>query len=781
MADLAVAPNPHIIKYERLPTQWAEGLPLGNGGLGVMCWSDGRQLRFTLDSAGAWDLRHRCGRPDYSQLSYAKVRQWVAEGDFEAMDAAGEQMGERDPLGPTKVHLGRLDLDWDLDPDSQLELSLADASVRGLLQQGGSTHVLHAFVSRDRDLLCLRLDPWPEGASLKLLPFYEASPGLAALGHPKLETVERDGLTVVIQHILPSMFFALCWNHEGPEVFVSLAEGHDREAAAAEALAAHPRRTCVTYSQLLTGQEQAWGEFWATSAVALPERELEFLWYFGLYLLAGCARIGSNPPGLQGLWPMDGRNPPWRGDYHTDMNIQETFWSACPSGHLELLDVWLDFAHDTLPVAEQLTREIFDTEGAFQHCAFLPGYTPLFGGGWHPTAFAWSNTGWLAHLAWLRWRYSKDTTWLEERGYPIVESAFRFYSANLEEEEDGHYHIPLSDSPEYDGPQPSAWCKDPNIDIALIRKCCDWIEEMEEALGVAVHISRAREIREKLVPYHLVELDHPASYVRGSAPKGPCVLALWEGKPLDYSHRHPSQLMAIHPAMDITIEGSEQDRAIIEGSILQYLALGQYCWAGHTYVQMVSLAAVIGRPEMAYSFLCCYRDRWILPNGLHFNREIGEQGHSHFARVPRERITADAPFTINETCGISCGISDMLVQGWGDCIRVFPAVPARWQDLLFVDLRTEGAFAVSSLMREGQVRWVRITAGVDGLCRVRNPFEQDEPMVTGAAPEVERELLVWSMAAGQTVTLFTAGYEHPDLRREAEEIRSVSIQRLSLG
>jgi hypothetical protein len=29
---------------------------------------------------------------------------------------------------------------------------------------------------------------------------------------------------------------------------------------------------------------------------------------------------------------------------------------------------------------------------------------------------------------------------------------------------------------------------------------------------------------------------------------------------------------------------------------------------------------------------------------------------------------------------IDAGISDMLVQGWGDCIRVFPAVPARWKN-----------------------------------------------------------------------------------------------------
>jgi len=422
---------------------------------------------------------------------------------------------------------------------------------------------------------------------------------------------------------------------------------------------------------------------------------------------------------------------------------------------------------------EQVTREIFGTEGAFWFCAFLPEYTPIIGGDWNPTAFAWSHTGWLAHLAWLRWRYSMDRAWLAERGYPLVRSAFRFYAANLEEGADGRYHVPLSSSPEYDGPAPSAWCRDPNIDLALIRRCCDWMVEMEQALGVDDLTARAREVHDRLAPYHLVEFDHPASYVRASAPGGRCVLALWEDKPLDYSHRHPSHLMAIHPAMDLTIEGSERDRQIIEASVRHYLALGQYCWAGHTYVQMVSLAAVIGRGELAYNFLRHYRDHWTLPGGLHFNREVGRRGDSHFGGVEYERISEQAPFTIETTCGIACGISDMLLQGWGDRLRVFPAIPRHWRDLLFVDLRTEGAFAVSALMRGGRVRWVRITAGVDGPCRLRNPFGERPFAVAGPAPTEDGDLLTWTMAAGQTVTVFVSGFDRPDLAREAAAIRAL--------
>jgi len=83
----------------------------------------------------------------------------------------------------------------------------------------------------------------------------------------------------------------------------------------------------------------------------------------------------------------------------------------------------------------------------------------------------------------------------------------------------------------------------------------------EEALGIEVLSPPAKEVHEKLVPYHLTE--HKA-------------LCLCAGKLLDDSHRHPNHLMPIHPAMDLTIEGGREIRAIIRASVDHYLSLGRY-------------------------------------------------------------------------------------------------------------------------------------------------------------------------------------------------------------
>ena len=758
-----VLPPDHGLELGGVPQRWLDGLPLGNGGIGVMCWGGQDRLCFTLDSAAAWDSRCACPEFDDPRYNYDELCELVGQGDHVTVSKVfGAPRDRANRLAPTKLYLGRLEIAYSRASCAEFALDLAEAGVGARFGGRETERRLEAFVCRDRDVVCIRLDPWPADTPIGFVPFYEAAPELAQLGHPEVVRHENGDICLALLHILPDRHFALCWNMTGPDVFVAVADADDPDTAEGLARQAHQGAVDTGFGALRRTHGEQWRDFWAASAIVLPEKESEFLWYYGLYLLACSARRGAYPPGLQGLWAMDGIAPPWRGDYHADMNVQETFWPACPSGHVELLDVWLDYALRVLPKAEAFTRGFFGTDGAFQVCSTAPEHAMLIGG-WLPVCFAWSHTGWLAHLAWLRWRYSFDVDWLRRTGYPLVKSAFVFYAANLRMEDDGRYHVPLSSSPEYDNNWPSAWCKDPNIDIALIRTCCDWVREMEQALGVDDLTPRAVEVHERLTPYELVEWNEP------NLPPVREALALWPGKPLDQSHRHPSHLMAIHPAMDLTIDGSPEERRIIEDSLTQFLALGQYLWAGHTYAQMVSMAAVVGKREMAYQFLRRLRDRWLLPNGLHVNREMGRAGDSRFSTSAAE--VEKAPFTMEANCGVACGISDMLVQGWGDVIRLFPGTPARWQDALFVDLLTEGAFRVSAMMREGEVVWVRIRATVDRVCRLRDPFPGREFSATGARPERDGDLLVWPMRAGDVVTLGVGDVE-PDFAAERARIRT---------
>ncbi|MHC4872963.1 MAG: glycosyl hydrolase family 95 catalytic domain-containing protein, partial [Planctomycetota bacterium] len=669
---------PPAIDCNALPGKWCMGLPLGNGRVGVMCWHDKNELRFTLDHCDAWDLRHSDENLHFEDYPYQKLVKMVEAEEFDKLEKESAGRIQENPIGPTKIYLGRFNFKFKFDKVTDFKLDLAEAAVS---MQAGK-HSAEAFVAKDKDIFSFRLDSCPDEFELEYLPFYETTPRLAELGNPEIEINEMDGLKTALQKILPDKYFAICWNDKGPEFFVTFAYSKDKETALKEAQELHPSHTDDKYNSLLNAHTDAWNEFWNRCAIALPEKDLETLWYFGLYMLSASAEKGRTPPGLQGLWAMDGRTAPWRGDYVADMNVQEYFRSACPANHIDLLDCWLEYSHKYLPKTREYTEKMFGTAGAFQLSHYLPEYTPILSASWAPLNFAWSHTGWLTLLAWLRWRYTLDIKWLEDIGYELTASAFEFFAANLAKEADGKYHIPLSRNPEYkEGSYKEGWGKDPNIDIALIRKCCGWIIEMEKALNISTFSEKASEIHDNLAQYYLLEFDPESRY--NFPVSGPYILGVWKNKLLDDPHRHPSHLMAIYPAMDITIDGGEEERKIIEASLNHYFTLGQYRWAGHTYAQMTSFGAVTGFTDFAYNCLCRYRDNWILPNRLHFNRTVGNKGDSWFSLDSINDFDKDGQFTVNESCAITGGICDMLVQGWGDKLRIFPAVPSRWQDLLF--------------------------------------------------------------------------------------------------
>jgi hypothetical protein len=68
------------------------------------------------------------------------------------------------------------------------------------------------------------------------------------------------------------------------------------------------------------------------------------------------------------------------------------------------------------------------------------------------------------------------------------------------------------------------------------------------------------------------------------------------------------------------------------------------------------------------------------------------------------------------------GIQTMLLQSWGDKIRIFPTMPAAWGDAVFHNLRAEGAFLVSARRAAGKTQWVRIKSLAGEPCRVKPNF-----------------------------------------------------------
>jgi hypothetical protein len=76
-------------------------------------------------------------------------------------------------------------------------------------------------------------------------------------------------------------------------------------------------------------------------------------------------------------------------------------------------------------------------------------------------------------------------------------------------------------------------------------------------------------------------------------------------------------------------------------------------------------------------------------------------------------------------------LHDMLLQSWGDRIRVFNAAPAAWPDLVFHNLRAEGAFLVSAKRKAGATQWIRLRSLAGEPCRLQTDLAEPVRIVAG--------------------------------------------------
>jgi alpha-L-fucosidase 2 len=411
----------------------------------------------------------------------------------------------------------------------------------------------------------------------------------------------------------------------------------------------------------------------------------------------GCSSVpGGYPITLQGLWTLDGGLPPWSGDYHLDMNVQQSYWPIYAANRLELGEPLYRTFSACLPRWQKQCQEFFGFDGAWAGCAIGPRGERIYG---YSGVELWpGNAAWLAHHYWLHWLYSQDKEFLRSQAMPMIRACFLTYANLLEKGEDGKLHVPLSYSPEYHEGSFKAYAPDPACDLALIRMLGKAILGANAALGQDDELTpRVNEVLANLVDYP--QKDNKV-WISGD-------------QPMERSHRHHSQLMMLHPLEVVSPENGDAEKNLIMGSLLQIRVLGTGQWTGWSFPWMSLIAGRAGYGNWAYEMLDGYANGFILPNTFHVNGDPRVFGRSLFEYTP---MTLEAGF------GAAAAIQEMLLQSQGGVIRVFPSMPDRWHDAEFENLRAEGAFVVSARKRDGIVEYVRIHSEAGGKCRVRNPF-----------------------------------------------------------
>ena len=701
---------------------WDEAIPLGNGAMGVLLWGETTLLRLSLDRGDLWDERpSKQFVKVKDRFTWAAMQRMVADnkmGEFnEVFDSNYDYNGP-----PSKLPAGRIEIA--LDPAQSVqsfELNLASAEGLAYLNSNATVRTFVSAASVAQPVALVQI-PGPAVQSIRL----KASESVKNLGYPPAQQGESAGLRWFRQEGVGGFEYAVCvgWKRAGNATLFAATVATSREGKSPVAVAQARVKDALKagYEKSLRAHAAWWDKFWSQSRVTVPEPHILQHYYLVEYFYGSASRRGGPPMPLQGVWSADaGTLPPWKGDYHNDLNTQMTYMGYQAAGHFDEGACFLDMLWDLQPTFRKFAKDFYNAPGAA-----VPGVMSLAGqplGGWGQYSLSPTMGAWNAHLFYLHWRYTGDDQFLRTRAYPWCREIGECLLHLLKPDASGALKLPLSSSPEiFDNSRRAFLTPNSNYDLMSMKMLFLSLAEMSSACGETKASLSWSDAAKQLGSFHVT---------------ADATLLLDEKTPLPGSHRHLSNLMGLYPFNLITTDGPQSARDVISASLQQWDKFGTGAWCGYSFSWMAALRARVGDAEVALRHLDIYSRAFILRNGFHANGDQTKSGFSGFTY---------RPFTLEGNFLAPAAVHEMLLQSWsanpgnvlpasrrqdrGDdwgVIRLFPASPWRWHEAAFDDLRAEGGHRVSARRENNGTTWFRIVAGRGGVLRVRDNFGGREP------------------------------------------------------
>jgi alpha-L-fucosidase 2 len=736
---IILTPDKHDLQYSQLASTWDEAIPLGNGMLGLLVWKKGNNLRFSLDRADLWDLRPmpNLSKPEWK---YSWVYEQWKNNNYKAVQEVFDRPYDELPA-PSKIPAGAIEFEISkLGEPERVTLDISNAICEVKWKKG--TRLL-TFVHATEQYGWYRFENLPAGIKPRLIsPAYNRQGDnkakemsffdLDRLGYNQGDITETKNSTTYNQEGWGGFKYKIflewenskntqsgCWS------ISSFFPGWEKKAEADEIAA-----TAFGKGFNVSNKTHSmwWQNFWASSSISIPDSILEKQWYLEMYKFGSAARKDIPPISLQAVWTADnGKLPPWKGDFHNDLNTQLSYWPAYSSNHIDLEEGFINWLFNNRETFKKYTKEYFGKNGLN-----VPGVTTLTGepmGGWIQYSFGPTVSAWLAQHFYLHWRYTMDRDFLSNKAYPWISEVARFLDEISVKGKNKKRKLPISSSPEIFDNSAKAWFPDiSNFDLSLIRWTFEKAAELAKELSLPEESKKWKQILSEWPEY---TIDNNSG------------LMFAPGVPYNQSHRHFSHLMAFHPLGLIDYSKGDTDRQIIDKTLLNLVTIGSDWWCGYSFSWLGNLYARALNGEKAAEALKTFATCFCLPNSFHVNGDQTKSGKSKFTY---------RPFTLEGNFAFAAGIQEMLIQSHTGVVRIFPAIPESWQNTSFKNLRTEGAFLVSAEKKNGAVASVNIFSEKGGLFLLKNPFKQKE-IVSSKEYTRKADLFEISLTPGEIVSL----------------------------
>jgi alpha-L-fucosidase 2 len=409
------------------------------------------------------------------------------------------------------------------------------------------------------------------------------------------------------------------------------------------------------------------------------DRGLEALFtQYGRYLIVASSR-NSLPANLQGLWN-DTITPPWRSDYHSDINVTMNYSHAEPLNLAECFTPFVNFVDAQRTVRH--TRTVAQYAGV-RGWVVQTETNPMGGNTWE-----WNNPGsaWYCNLLWDYFRFTLDTTYLRNRALPVMKEVCQFWQDHMVKSTSGVTNgklvTPDGWSPE-NGPGGNASYREAGTayDQQLI---WDIFTNYSAAEGICAVDPAYRRAVDSL----LALLDNGIHIGSGGD-----ILEWPSGALGETNHRHLSHLVGLYPGHEVSP------------------------YSDTTYSN-AARQALTNRGDGSTGWSCAWRaDCWArLLDGAKAYHQLGLQIKNFVYGNLLDNC--NDVFQIDGNCGGPSAVAEMLLQSHVGEIAFLPALPSAWPKGYVKGLCARGAFNVDMYWSNARFDSAWILSKKGTRCRI---------------------------------------------------------------
>ncbi len=432
-----------------------------------------------------------------------------------------------------------------------------------------------------------------------------------------------------------------------------------------------------------------------------PDPALAALYFqFGRHLLLSSSRADSPlPANLQGIWAEE-YSTPWRGDFHTNINLQMNYWPAESTNLAESHLPLMRFLEGMAKEGEKTAKAYFDAPGWVSYHTQNPWYEtapsclPASAG---PTCGAW-----LVQHVWTHYQFTQDKESLKKY-YPLLRSASEFCAAVLIEDPHTKALVTVPSSlPENhyaykdkDGNRKGAWlCAGSTYDMQIMRGLFKATAAAARILGTDADFVKSIEATSaRLAP---TKLNSDGRIME------------WQEdyEETEITHRHVSHLWGLFPGDEISantpnlLEGARKSlERRGDASTGWSMAWKAVFWArlndGDRAAKLLAMLIGRGAPN-----LFCLHPPFQIDGNFGGTAAVAEM-------LIQSHETKDEGRSMKDEGNVD---SEFIPHPSSFIISLLPALPAAWKDGKVTGLRARGNCTVDFEWKDGKVTDYRITS-----------------------------------------------------------------------